>query len=555
MNRFKFPLRLLFVFLLAACGRATEPPPPTPPVAFSVPPPPGLPVPTATQPPVTPTIPAATPAGFTGQPIAVDAGDPLGPASAIGDFVGIQGPPNTVDWDDPDVWVVEAWRNLGLSAAEVALFREDDDYSVVVTRNAQGKIDLDFTRFDKFLGYLLNALGARQVRFSTIFVPRALSSKPDDPGYPYYSPKDYKEWADVVTQTVTHLQDKWGLTRQSFQTWTEPETYRYWRGHSRKKDDPKLLQDFVEHYVNTWRAIKAADPTAKVGGPMTIYSDNGVVNQPWGFEDFVRELAAYNTAHPDAPVTLDEAVWQDYDWAGSGRLAGGAAKAREALAKYSFPADTPLIVAGWNTDKFNYPKCGNVSLPYHASFAAASIIHELSSGSTRDVTQAYWWPFEYDWGCAGLGLVTYPVSEFTVTDPTGANEPFTIPTVTEYCKRPAYAAFEMLKAMEAGKFVGLALPAGSTLEAMAVRDDSAHHVIAIVANHAGADQAATLTFNHLPFGAEAVTGTLQQIDKTHSADCKGLEAGTRSRIAVSGGAVEVTLSLPAYSVAQITLEP
>lgn len=106
------------------------------------------------------------------------------------------------------------------------------------------------------------------------FMPEALSSKPQPyrhqwkPGAPYkdiytgwaYPPKDYKKWAELVYQWVTHCVERYGkeeVEKWYWELWNEPNI-GYWQG---------TPEEFMKLYDYTADAVKRALPTAIMGGP------------------------------------------------------------------------------------------------------------------------------------------------------------------------------------------------------------------------------------------------------------------------------------------------
>ena len=106
------------------------------------------------------------------------------------------------------------------------------------------------------------------------FMPEALSSKPQPyqhkwrPGASYneiytgwaYPPKDYKKWAELVFQWVTHCVEKYGKAEVEtwlWELWNEPNI-GYWQG---------TTEEYIKLYDYTADAVKRALPTATMGGP------------------------------------------------------------------------------------------------------------------------------------------------------------------------------------------------------------------------------------------------------------------------------------------------
>ena len=102
------------------------------------------------------------------------------------------------------------------------------------------------------------------------FMSEALSLKPepytrhwpvpgDGTGWSY-PPNDYHKWADLVSQWVQHLIDRYGKSEVEswyWEVWNEPDI-SYWRG---TPDEYDKLYDYAA------LAVKRVLPAARVGGP------------------------------------------------------------------------------------------------------------------------------------------------------------------------------------------------------------------------------------------------------------------------------------------------
>ena len=137
------------------------------------------------------------------------------------------------------------------------------------TEDANGRPVYDWTITDRIFDTYIQA-GARP--FVEIgFMPQALSTNPE----PYvvnwpantgkgwsYPPKDYAKWAELVRQWVLHCVSRYGraeVEQWSWELWNEPDI-SYWRG---------TPEEYDKLYDYTARAVKAALPAARVGGPGT----------------------------------------------------------------------------------------------------------------------------------------------------------------------------------------------------------------------------------------------------------------------------------------------
>ncbi|HZW05326.1 MAG TPA: glycosyl hydrolase family 39, partial [Candidatus Nitrosotalea sp.] len=91
-------------------------------------------------------------------------------------------------------------------------------------------------------------------------------------------PKDYAKWDYLITETVKHLVERYGIDEVSqwyFEVWNEPNI-DFWAG------DPKQATYF-ELYDHTARDVKAVSTRLRVGGPATAQA-------AWA-DDFIRHCA------------------------------------------------------------------------------------------------------------------------------------------------------------------------------------------------------------------------------------------------------------------------
>jgi len=98
------------------------------------------------------------------------------------------------------------------------------------------------------------------------FMPKAIASG-DTTVFNYEAnvtpPRDFKEWAALVSRLVSHWVDRYGVNEVRdwfFEAWNEPNQKEFWTGTQR---------DYFELYRHTVEAIKAVDAQLRVGGPVT----------------------------------------------------------------------------------------------------------------------------------------------------------------------------------------------------------------------------------------------------------------------------------------------
>jgi len=141
-----------------------------------------------------------------------------------------------------------------------------DDENGVYDEDAQGNAVYNWSYVDQIYDGLL-AEGVRPyVEIS--FMPKKLAARLDYHAFWYKQivspPKDYTKWDALITAFARHLIDRYGIDEVSkwyFEVWNEPNI-DFWTGRPAQ-------QTYFELYDNTARAIKAASPRLRIGGPAT----------------------------------------------------------------------------------------------------------------------------------------------------------------------------------------------------------------------------------------------------------------------------------------------
>ncbi len=161
-----------------------------------------------------------------------------------------------------------------------------DDENGVYSQDAQGNPIYNWSYVDQIYDGLLAAGARPYVEIS--FMPKALAkhldyqnfwykpiaSPPGDyskwdaliPGSarPLFDRYDYSKWDALVAAFARHLIDRYGIDEISnwyFEVWNEPNL-GFWTGVPPE-------QTYFELYDHTARALKAASPRIRVGGPAT----------------------------------------------------------------------------------------------------------------------------------------------------------------------------------------------------------------------------------------------------------------------------------------------
>ncbi|MFQ5604359.1 MAG: hypothetical protein ACE5HS_13910 [bacterium] len=133
--------------------------------------------------------------------------------------------------------------------------------------NGHKQLVYDFTIFDQVLETFLNHNCKPIVELG--FMPDFLSKGPKPkPTYDYsgsdlwmYPPKDFRQWADLVYETVRHCVEKFGeaeVRSWYWEVWNEPDNPGFFKGS---------VKDYCKIYDHAVDGAVRALPSIKIGGP------------------------------------------------------------------------------------------------------------------------------------------------------------------------------------------------------------------------------------------------------------------------------------------------
>ncbi|MGN6370134.1 MAG: GH39 family glycosyl hydrolase [Phycisphaerae bacterium] len=172
----------------------------------------------------------------------------------------------------------------------------------IYTEDAQGNPHYDFTTVDKIfdtyihlglkpyaqLGFMPKDLSTHPEKYPTHFDPNQRISHDEGVAYP---PKDYNKWRDLAHAWVQHCIDRYGKDEVNswyWEVWNEPNI-SYWRG---------TPEEYFKLYDYAVDGIRAALPTAKVGGPETA-ADSRFTTK---FLNHIAEGPNYATGKTEVPI-------------------------------------------------------------------------------------------------------------------------------------------------------------------------------------------------------------------------------------------------------------
>jgi xylan 1,4-beta-xylosidase len=141
-----------------------------------------------------------------------------------------------------------------------------DDENGVYSEDAQGHAVYNWSYVDQIYDGLLDNGIRPFVEIS--FMPKALAAIQKTHAFwykPYPSPpSDYAKWDALITAFGQHLIERYGIEEVAqwyFEVWNEPNI-DFWIGRPAQST-------YFELYDHTARALKAASPRIRVGGPAT----------------------------------------------------------------------------------------------------------------------------------------------------------------------------------------------------------------------------------------------------------------------------------------------
>ncbi len=441
----------------------------------------------------------------------------------------------------PDDPLHEAWKRAGFLYPRWPFLSAETSWGKQSDASRSMVLDLDA------VDALLDGCSEMGIvpLFSFSAMPDELSANPDAEvgdfdGPSHYAPADYREWEEYVSRVVGRVVER-GYAAGYYEVWNEPEDYKYfWKGRPGSTD---TLADYVELYAHTARAIKLADPTAKVGGPVCAHWDSVTVareGKTWGLPQFLRAMAQYRKERPAESVPLDFIDWHDYSFA-TAALSDGVDFVDSVLAEVGWPERPEYLITEWNRHlEYPYNKEKTISRGQRAAHAAWNVIREVNS-DVRRIARLYWYVLEGGWDRTDVPLVDGP--------PRARLRPKDNATYT-YGLSPTFAVFEMLRDVDRGE--RLRVTAQEPLVALATIDGGVLRLM--VTNNTPERCSASIDLQHVPGPLRESSCRIQLVDDQHSADGRGLGEGQETRWQVGRGMSSVEMGLAAYATALVTLE-
>ncbi|OHV41023.1 GH39 family glycosyl hydrolase [Pseudofrankia sp. EUN1h] len=245
----------------------------------------------------------------------------------------------------------------------------DDGYYHVVHKDASGAITYDFSYLDKVL--LPLAHNGLDPFISLSYTPKAL-------GPVVFGPPDSdKAWADAVTAMVRHYRTL-GYSGWTWEIWNEPDG-EFWNG---------TVEQYESMYAAAATAVKAADPTALVGGDGAASLAFLPKNIP-----FNAAFLSWLQANPRIPMdffSYHQYLTDDFNTPGDFRGTAGvsAATARQMI-DTAGRGSAKLYLTEWNANSDNVD-AGTGGDANGGSGGASDVAKQLSSAVGSDLDKIYY---------------------------------------------------------------------------------------------------------------------------------------------------------------------
>lgn len=206
-------------------------------------------------------------------------------------------------------------------------------------------------------------------------------------------PRDYAKWAGFIEEFTRHVTERYGRDEVKtwyFEVWNEPNLDGFWTGNPEKKSYEDWVvgarAEYFKLYETSVRAVKAVDPSYRVGGPATAGS-------AW-----IEETLAFVAAHN---VPLDFVSTHEYATMSgyldeTGNAGTVLSPERDAITRSVRAVRAKMDAAGRRDAELHYTEWSasyTPSDPIHDSYHSPAFILDKLHGSTGVADSMSYWTF------------------------------------------------------------------------------------------------------------------------------------------------------------------
>jgi beta-xylosidase len=431
-------------------------------------------------------------------------------------------------------WLPESYPQLEQAGMKLVVLTHllNENFYNVVSRRTDGTLAYDFTKLDRVVDPLVEE-GMTPV-MGIGFTPQVLGGADKGQGYNPSIPNNYGEWKQVVDALVRYYAAKGPKYKGWYwEVWNEPDLRDhnnnpvFWAGSKTAYNDL---------YNVTADAVKAADPTAKVGGPGI--TPGGFVSWFDGADGF----ATYLRNRTVADVPFDFLSFHTYG--GNGFPETDAAKVRLANAGRT---GVPIFVTEWNITS---NMAGGAGTPQDTNANASYAVRRMADAWNRpEIGKIFWFAPKEGWEptklfSGNLGMIT-----------------------VDGHKKASYNAFWLMNRLQTRL---MKAPRNDVVGAFATRDPGSSGKVSVLAwSDQAADTDLTLSLTNLPYAGRNVRVTQHVVDFNHgnhyldyAEKLRGWQVGpyesadpVDSRIVTGAAQLTSTVKLKGHGVVLFELEP
>lgn len=427
-------------------------------------------------------------------------------------------------------WLPESYPQLdqlGMRMVAITHLLNENFYNVV--SGTAPNFSYDFSKLDRVVLPLVEQ-GITPL-MGLAFTPEVLGGASKATGFSSAIPNNNAHWQQIVQAMVQHYKDL-GHTGWYWEVWNEPDLTNgqgvpsFWAG---------TQAQFNAMYAATAEGVRAADPTAKVGGPTTTQ----------GGWTFFQGFTTFLQNNPGVP--LDFASFHTYGGNTFGET--DAAKTRLDAAGRT---GVPIFITEWNLTP---NMTGGPGSATDTNVGASYVARRVADALDRPALSKVFW-FVPKEGLTPTALMNGDLGMLTVDG---------------HKKAPANT-FQLLNKLYGTRLAATASGSGTsdrTVGTIATKDPATAKVAVLAWNDQNAVTDLSVNLSKLPYAGQNVRVTRYQIDATHGNYWQDYAEGLRgwrvgpyenadpveSRVVAGGESLTRTFQAAPHSVVLWLLEP
>ncbi len=381
-------------------------------------------------------------------------------------------------------WLPESYprfREAGLRMVAITHLLNENFYNVV--SGTAPNLRYDFSKLDRVVLPLVEQ--GMTPLMGVAFTPEVLGGADRATGYSNAIPNDNALWGQVVGAMVQHYQEL-GHTGWYWEVWNEPDLGGFWAGSQ---------AEYNAMYQATADGVKAADPTAKIGGPASTQGGWAFFG---GFTDFLQ-------GHPEVP--LDFATFHSYGADPTFGLVDEAKARLDAAGR----ADVPIFVTEWNITP---QMTGGAGAPSDTNQGASYAVRRVADALRRPALSKIFW-FAPKEGLQPSSLLNGDLGLITV----------------DGHQKAAYNAFQLINRLQPTLLTTTLAGPGTddgTVGAVVTKDPASGKVVLLAWNDQASGAELDLRLTNLPYArGQRVRLTRYLVDATHGNYYKDYADGLR----------------------------